>query len=143
MQIVTLVRNPSTDSGTFGSLSIEGNDFSCVSLERPWVANQSNLSCIPLGTYTCAWKWSNSHGRNVYHVENVEGRTNIEIHSANAIFQLLGCIALGTEQCIFPAGTFPDIEVPLKGIQHSKQVVAEFESILNAEPFQLVITNLC
>src|ERR1035437_4331915 len=101
MQTVNIVRQPSTDSGTFGALSIEGSDFNCVTLELPWLNDLPNVSCIPIGSYLCDWKWSQSHGRKVYHVEGIPGgRTNVEIHSANAIFQLRGCLALGQCQAI-------------------------------------------
>lgn len=142
MLTVTIARYPSTDSGTFGTLSVEGNDFTCVSLELPWKDDQPNISCIPLGNYSCSWRWSQSHGRDIYHVDGVSGRTNVEIHSANAIFELLGCICLGQEQCIFPPGTWPNIDVPVKGIQHSKQTVAAFEELMQQQPFNLLITTL-
>ncbi len=141
MFTVTIVRQPSTDSGTFGQLSIEGNNFTCVSLELPWLNDLPDISCIPIGSYQCTWRWSNAHNRNIYHVENVLNRTAVEIHSANIIAQLLGCICLGTEMAVFPMGTFPGIEVATKGVQHSQQAVAEFEQIMNQQPFNLVISN--
>lgn len=142
MPVVTIVRQPSTDSGTFGQLTVEGSDFSCVTLELPWLGDQANISCIPVGSYMCDWKWSQSHGRDVYHVEGVpDGRTNVEMHSANIIAQLRGCIALGQEQAIFPADTFEGIEVATKGVQHSKATVASFEQLMNQTSFTLVISN--
>lgn len=141
MQTVNIVRAPSTDSGTFGALSIEGSDFEAISLELPWLNDLPNISCIPTGSYTCSWRWSNSHNRNIYHIENVPGRTNCEVHAANIIQQLLGCICIGSEQAIFPAGTFEGIEVATKGVQHSKTTVAAFEALMNQQPFTLVISN--
>ena len=139
MSVVTIIRSASTDSGTFGILSVEGSNFTCVSLELPWLNDQPNVSCIPVGAYQCTWRWSNAHNRNIYHIENVLNRTAVEIHSANAIFQLLGCIALGQEQCIFPVGSFEGVEVPLKGIQHSKVTLCAFENLMAQQPFTLVI----
>ena len=139
--IATLVRQPSTDLGTFGVFAIADSNFTCVSLELPWQDNQPNISCVPVGSYMCTWRWSQSHNRNVYHVENVPGRTAVEIHSANITAQLLGCICLGMGIAIFPAGTFSGIEVATKGVQGSKIAVASFEQIMNQTNFTLVISN--
>lgn len=60
-------------------------------LERPWKANQQNISCIPEGEYIVVRDHS---GKFTYFaVTNVEGRTNIEMHPANRVEELNGCIA--------------------------------------------------
>ena len=64
-----------------------------ATLERPWVNNAINISCIPEGTYKV--KRDNSGKFRYYSVTNVANRSLIEIHPANYPNQLAGCIALG------------------------------------------------
>ena len=140
MRKVTLTRKSMDASGTFGILATDSG-FTCVSLELPWMNDAPDISCIPSGIYTCTWRFSPSHNRNVYHVENVAGRTAVEIHSANIIQQLLGCICLGSEVATFPAGTFPNINIITKGVQHSQQTVANFEADLQHADMSLTIVS--
>lgn len=96
--IATLRRAPSTDQGTFGLLSFGAQRVHTV--ELPWRDNRSQRSCIPPGAYRCALVKSPKFGR-VYGVQNVPGRSNVLIHSANLAgdvemgytTQLHGCIA--------------------------------------------------
>ena len=66
--------------------------FSLSSLERPWRNNKVNESCIPEGVYvvkrdtTGRWQW--------FAIQDVEGRTNIEIHQGNKAVNSNGCILL-------------------------------------------------
>lgn len=78
-----------TPHGTYGQL--EG----LQTLERPWVNNEVNISCVPEGKYICKRVDSPKHGI-TFEVTDVKGRTYINIHIANEVHELLGCIALGT-----------------------------------------------
>lgn len=104
----TLLRNPSTEQGTFGVFKTDDGMHEWYSLELPWIdKNMDGIgdpqrSCITPGVYTCVWHESPSKGW-LYEVRNVLQRTNILIHSANFAgdidhgweSQLLGCIAIG------------------------------------------------
>jgi hypothetical protein len=80
-------------TGIWGQVFNEYGQLICNSIERPWLENQRGISCIPTGKYKCV---RDNYGRHQYwRVENVEGRDNIEIHSANRPDQLNGCIAFG------------------------------------------------
>lgn len=84
---------------TCGEMWIDGTFF-CYTLERPsrdFVGAIAPFS-IPGGVYTVAPRWSNHLQMNVLGVNNVPGRTDIEIHPANYPSQLLGCIAVGDKQ---------------------------------------------
>lgn len=62
-----------------------------VTLERPWLDNKPYVSCIPEGEYIVR---RDHTGRHRYHaIDDVAGRSDIEIHPANRVEQLLGCIA--------------------------------------------------
>ena len=88
MSKLTLVRSYLKDR-TIGLLS-----NGMVTLERPWLANKPNVSCIPEGTYHCV---RDLNGRFQYfRVEDVEGRTNIEWHGGTVPSHSAGCILVGT-----------------------------------------------
>lgn len=89
-----IIRQPSTEQGTFGEWLDNNGDHLCYTVELPWNDNEPDKSCIPLDTYTFNQYESPKHGQ-VWIVQNVAGRSNIEIHTANFWFQLLGCIGVG------------------------------------------------
>ncbi len=91
---VFLDRTKLSVNETFGTMRTESS-FLCFTIERPWLDNQSKISCIPVGTYSVQKYISPKHGE-VWEVMNVPNRYNIEIHPANFASQLLGCIAPGS-----------------------------------------------
>lgn len=128
---------------TLGILSFVKNDgqlFVCKTLELPWKDNQSNISCIPAGSYTCKYTRSNRmsehKGRDVftYGVLNVPNRAGIRIHSANFFSELLGCIALGDAHKDINADNEQDVV-------HSGATIAAFEEQMQKQDFKLVISN--
>ena len=98
MKILSIIRKPSTDQGTPGYFSFGGTTMRCM--ELPWRDNRRGESCIPAGTYAAAIYNSPKHGQ-VYMLQGVPGRSEIEIHAANFsgdkalgwACELLGCIA--------------------------------------------------
>lgn len=104
MRKATLTRQQTSAEGTFGQL-VTDSGFSCHTGELPYRENAPGRSCIPAGVYPCEMRYSDKHRANVYHVDGVKGRSDIEIHSANWMgdtaqgfkCQLLGCIAPGRE----------------------------------------------
>lgn len=88
----TLTRRSSSSLGTLGTL--EHGEFSCVTMEPPWLNNLPNVSCIPTGTYQCHWHKSPRYGW-VYAVLGVAGRSNILIHAGNIAQHTKGCVLLG------------------------------------------------
>lgn len=98
MQQVILQRLQHTDQGTIGEMTLPDGTI-LTTVEPPWQDNQPHVSCIPAGTYTVR---RNKTGRHCfYQVQNVDGRTDIEIHVANYFInpsgkqELDGCIAPG------------------------------------------------
>jgi len=120
--------------GTFGGLKTDG--WSCVTLEREWLANQHDISCIPLGQYECTLIDSPRHGT-VYEVKNVPERTNIEIHVANVMQELRGCIALGKE--FSSLTTVASQGRVMWGVRDSRAALEEFMHLMNGEDFLLSI----
>lgn len=103
-----LVRNGSTDEGTFGSLTL-GDGQQLYTTELPWRDNATQVSCIPPGVYRCEVINSPRFGR-VYQVMAVPGRTAILIHKGNYggdkakgwSSDLLGCIAPAMKLGVLP-----------------------------------------
>jgi hypothetical protein len=90
-------RNEGTGLQTLGEMTF--GDFKCKTLELPWLNNQSKISCIPYGQYTCEKKYATA-AIPYQHVTilNVPNRSGIAIHKANYYTQLRGCIAVGENQ---------------------------------------------
>lgn len=93
MEIVTLQRDPFLPTHTYGSWFFQGEKL-CDTIERPWLDNQSYVSCIPAGDYPAHPYDSPSKGL-VWLLENTEPRDMVEVHAANWVRQLKGCIAPG------------------------------------------------
>lgn len=132
----------SREWGTFGHLQIAGTggaEFTCVTLERPWLDNhrddpvtpENDSSCVPTGTYIIKPRLSPKHGRKLYELQDVPGRTNCQIHAANWAHELLGCIALGRTIDFIGGG---------KGITHSAVTLRAFMAAMRgAEEARLII----
>lgn len=101
MQTIVIQREPCTDTGTFGVLTLP-DGWSCHTLELPWRENRRTLSCIPAGRYDLVAHTSPRFGR-TYWVRNVPDRSEILIHAGNLAgdkklgyrTDVEGCILLG------------------------------------------------
>jgi len=83
-----------TPMGVFGRLIFNG--FECYTCENPWKDNKPRISCIPQGTYTANLYSSPTPGRGiVWQLNDVPGRSNIQIHRGNTEDDVLGCIVVG------------------------------------------------
>ena len=131
--LIVRSKNLSSDTGTFGNLSIDGQPF-CVTCEQPWKGNLPNHSCIPEGDYQLLPYESPAHGATVvFHnpalgiygtpemiPHGKTGRSLCEIHNANWPHQVKGCIAVGSE--------IKDIEPNGRGVTSS---VATFAKLIS------------
>lgn len=132
MKKVILIRTSDDGKQTLGALTVEGTDFGCKTIERPYIKNKNNISCIPKGTYLCKWTKSPRLGRNTYEVMNVPMRSGIRIHPANYAHELHGCIALGSAH--------KDINLDgLNDVIHSGDTMRKFEELMLGEDFTLNI----
>ena len=82
-----------SERGTAGALLVN-DELVCMTLERPWVQNAVNISCVPTGIYESEEFRSNRHG-STYKVLNVPNRSGILFHKGNEIVHSTGCILLG------------------------------------------------
>ena len=111
--MMELVRFGSFKDRTIGRLNYNGEHFFTV--ERPWLDNQQNVSCIPTGFYKLGRVDSPRFGPNTWQIENVSGRSHILIHVGNTAADVIGCVAIGM-------GLFPQ----LQGVSSSKQAIENF-----------------
>ena len=106
MQNFFLQRVAETPNSTWGTLSDPEGRPICSTLERG-AANPDHVR-IPAATYAIGRKaigqsefdktftgLLGAEYKGILWLPNVPGRTNIELHTANEISQLLGCIASG------------------------------------------------
>lgn len=101
--MINIERYAYTPQGTFGILTV--GDFKCFTVERPWLDNQSHVSCIPEGDYVASLFNSPKFGK-VYSItggtvslfpDGKALRSTILIHPANTMDDLEGCIGLGKD----------------------------------------------
>lgn len=92
---VTLTRRAYMPGGVLGLLELPGIHLG--TLELPWEDNHPEESCIPLGIYPMKWWESPVHGW-VLRLSNVPHRSDIEIHAANHVTELRGCIAVAMSE---------------------------------------------
>lgn len=138
MKEVTLLREPSTDEGTFGVMVVGERAF--FSLELPWRENRRKRSCIPAGDYVCKQVRSPRFGR-VFTVTGVPGRSAILIHPGNFggdvekgyQSHIEGCILLGLKR-----GSLVNTNgSPQRCVLLSRPAVREFMELAGPGPFLL------
>ena len=120
---------------------------------------ENESACIPEGNYLCKWTRSNRFSNLakkrlgnkyseekdsvwLYELVGVEGRSGIRIHSANWVYELLGCIA--------PATTVLDLDPKKEGkntgdrrwyASQSRDAHKKLIDLTKKEDFMLVITG--
>lgn len=95
---VKITRYRGNDNQTLGScvVLIDGFiKFCAVSLERGWLNNKRNVSCVPPGTYKMVLEYSNKFKTELWELKGVEGRSEIKFHLMNYYYNSAGCIGLG------------------------------------------------
>lgn len=128
--MINLARFAYSPHGTFGELTIGG--WSCYTVERPWIRNIRNVSCIPEGRYPLIKRRSmvverSSGGKFLdgWQIFNVPDRSQIMIHPANTMDDVQGCIGVGQELG-FIAGRW--------AVTNSRATFAELMNRLNDLP---------
>ena len=112
-KMIELIRFGLFKDRTIGRLTY--NDEHFYTIERPWLDNKQNVSCIPAGYYKLGRVDSPRFGPDTWEIKGVPGRTHILIHVANTSHDVIGCIGLGM-------GLFPQ----LQGVSVSKTAIENF-----------------
>jgi hypothetical protein len=111
---LTIIRVDITDHGIFGHLTIDSSPFNCLTLERHDID-------IPAGTYKVTLYQSPEHGL-VPLLNDVPGRSMIEIHEGNWESDSKGCILVGKDRRSIEGKD---------GIDLSKDTLTQLMSVLN------------
>lgn len=83
----------SPDCPTKGTLYKDGVEF-CKTLERPWLQNRSEISCIPDGVYKCS-PWSSAKFPDTWIIRDVPLRSSVLFHAGNTVQDTHGCVLVG------------------------------------------------
>lgn len=92
---LNLVRVAQDKEATLGVLVIDGRPR-MVTLERPWLDNAKEVSCVPAGEYKVKPIQSPRFGA-TWEVMNVPNRSNILFHKGNTADDSKGCILVGLQ----------------------------------------------
>lgn len=131
MKLVNLIRFCYAPIGTFGYAQTETGVIYTV--ERPWMSNIKNTSCIPEGEYACEKTFFHKDNYDAIGIKNVPNRDNVLIHIANYPTDVLGCIGVGSG-----IGS-------IKGrwaVLNSEATFKAFMAVYSKEPFKLVISQV-
>ena len=101
------------DEGTPGEWSNAASGFNCMIWELPDRANASMLSRVKAGVYRLTLKPSARFGRNLWHLEDRDGRQNSMVHNGNLAGDIKlgyatdsdGCLLAGADVALFKAGS--------------------------------------
>ena len=119
MNRVVLTRQETGPQGTHGVIRV--GDRAWFTVERPWLDNKSDVSCIPTGIYDVRMTYSPRFRTMLYELAEVPGRFACRIHPANLAMQLNGCIALGEKRGYIDG---------VKAVLVSRPAVRAFEAAL-------------
>lgn len=89
-----LLRLIDTGKSWPGKMSIDGI-YQCCTLERS--TSDTEYQPIPCGTFPVNLRFSDHFQRALPHIDNVPGRTAIEIHNGNWPQDSRGCVIVGTD----------------------------------------------
>ena len=130
METVYLLRSRHYATCTIGLMWAKGKRF--YILEPPWKDNQNDISCIPPGEYICKFIEKSASGKykDVYWLQDVEGRGGILIHNGNIVAHTLGCLIIGKRAGLLGGK---------RAVLSSKLALAEFVNLMKKEDFKLVI----
>lgn len=110
---VEIIRHTQDKNQTLGVCTVfdDKNNpvFTAISLERGWRNNESNVSCVPEGTYPVVLEYSPRFKQDLWELKEVPNRTECKFHSSNFWHQLNGCIALGVQAIDINKDQYKDV----------------------------------
>lgn len=138
-----LTRDKSRTDGTAGKMVLsnsKGQRLVQDTLELTDLQNKPNISCVPCGAYLCKLTLSNTFGRWLYILIDVEGRSGIRFHRGNWAgmkekdlkSDILGCILQGY-------GMAYDYSTYQQMVSNSTQAENDMIKFFDKQDFILVI----
>lgn len=104
MKTLSFERYAEKGDATLGTFHNEKGEQLAVGLEHLWVdknkdgVGDRSVSRIPAGSYRAFRILSPHRGYEVFQLEGVPGRSNIQIHRGNTVKDTEGCILLGKHE---------------------------------------------
>ncbi len=92
---ITVNRGPGDAKSVQGELTIANPPFHCFTLEPPFRTDGGKPRAIPAATYNVSIRLSPRFQRDMPHVENVPGFSEIMIHWGNFPKDTEGCLLVG------------------------------------------------
>ena len=138
-----LIRQRTSDEGTFGTLWVMETNWTCATAELPWRENKCGRSCIPRGAYEATFLPRSASGKfkNVYHVQNVVGRSGILIHAGNFAGDVNKGLKSDVDGCIL-VGQKHGVLNGQQVVLSSRLALKELVKQLGDEPAKLYIWDL-
>jgi hypothetical protein len=121
----------SSHQATFGVLVENGIPF-MVTVERPWMFNKPNESCLPAGAYIVERHISTKYGSDelAWIIKDVHGRSGMLVHVGNTIDDSKGCT--------HPGIYFAEVNGK-PGVKDSRKALKQLAKRMNNEPFELIV----
>lgn len=138
MMRVIIQREPSTDEGTFGLLTLESG-WACHTLEPPWRDNLPRISSIPAGVYRAVDHVSPRFGR-TYWLKDVPDRSEVLIHAGNVAGDTKKGLASDSAGCIL-VGNKRGLLLRQAAVLDSKSALNELLRQLGRKPIELEIRD--
>lgn len=124
-----------TEDFTAGFVEFGGNTY--YTLERPWLNNSPNVSCIPHGIYEVVpYGWKEGHHtkfKRTYHIKNVIDRSYILMHAGNFVENSQGCILIGKGF---------NIDGGKAMVTHSRNAMDELREYIGENAFKIEIKDI-
>lgn len=132
MELVQYFRDDIRPAGIRGLMIAKGEEFHII--ERPWLNNRNNISCIPAGLYEASYLERSGSGKykNVYNIQRVPGRGGILIHNGNLVHHSKGCLLIGKRRGMLGGRI---------AVLNSRTALFEFVELMEKEDFYLNIVG--
>lgn len=113
MKTVIIDRFKITDNYSLGNCYVKNECgdiiFQAPCIERGWLDNKRNISCVPEGCYPLVLEFSPKFNQKLWELKEVPNRAECKFHAANYWRQLNGCIALGKQHLDIDKDGDPDV----------------------------------
>jgi len=145
----TLTRTDVNENRAVGELRDELGSLICLTIERGWLNNARNISCIPQGEYVIQEHISPRFGRCIKvfdkdGISEVQGRSQILFHVGNFVnWSLNGVIQSDTEGCILPVSSIPANNLTSFGVfgQTSRPKMNDLQSLVCGKRIKLIVVG--
>lgn len=107
--------------------------FKSECIERGWLNNKSNVSCIPVGEYPIILEHSPHFRTMLWEIYGVaDGRSECKVHNVNFARDLNGCIGVGNNRKDIDGDGYHDVT-------DSKRTLAKFHEAMGNETRAVII----